>query len=215
MSSDIRAIHAARLADRERASAALARREDLIARARLVVFAVAGLLSVTVRAVPAWGLRAGGGVRRLVSRHAHAERPHGRRARDRLPPPRPRPHDELGGRGDASRLSRRAPSLRRRFTSSPGSLSSSSARAARGRRGLACGLARNAGGTDDPRAPGRAELGGALDLARISRSSARRAVGARSRPHRHVGDAADPARVAGRARARSCWLGAAAAALVA
>ena len=58
MSSDIRAIHTARLADRERASAALARREDLIARARLVVFAVAGLLlwGTVRRVVPAWWL---------------------------------------------------------------------------------------------------------------------------------------------------------------
>ena len=58
MSSDIRAIYATRLADRERASAALARRDDLIARARLAVFAIAGFLVWgTVRnVVPVWWL---------------------------------------------------------------------------------------------------------------------------------------------------------------
>ena len=58
MSSDIRAIYVARLADRERASAALSRRDDLIARLRLVVFAAAALLvwATFRRAVPAWWL---------------------------------------------------------------------------------------------------------------------------------------------------------------
>jgi len=58
VSSDIRAIYVARLADRERASAALSRRDDLIARLRLVVFAAAALLvwATFRRAVPAWWL---------------------------------------------------------------------------------------------------------------------------------------------------------------
>ena len=54
--SDIRATYAARLADRERTSAALARREDVLARTRLVVFVAGALLvwSVVRGTVPAW-----------------------------------------------------------------------------------------------------------------------------------------------------------------